>query len=244
MDRMAVAPARPASTVVMLRPSASRFEVFLVRRHDNVGFMGGAHVFPGGRVDPEDEVPDPRDLEDRLAAAIARMDGMPPAQAVAFHVAASRELLEESGVRIEPHHLTPFARWVTPDFQPKRFDTWFFLAVAPPDQTAAHDGVENSDSAWMDPADAIALCRRGDMSLPPPTWTTLRKLGSFRDVEAALRWAREARIVRVQPAFVEGEDSRMLMLPGDPLNPAPPGFEVPPETRFLMKDHRWTPIDL
>jgi 8-oxo-dGTP pyrophosphatase MutT (NUDIX family) len=243
LDRMVVAPARPASTVVMLRPSASRFEVFLVRRHDNVGFMGGVHVFPGGRVDPDDEVPDARELEERLATAIARMDGMPAAQAIAYHVAASRELLEESGVRIEPHDLTPFARWVTPDFQPKRFDTWFFLAVTPSGQAAAHDGVENSDSAWMEPVDAIEICRGGGMTLAPPTWTTLRKLDTFRDVEAAMRWARTAQIVRVQPAFVEREDSRMLMLPGDPLNPAPPGFEVPPETRFLMKNHRWKPVD-
>jgi 8-oxo-dGTP pyrophosphatase MutT (NUDIX family) len=244
LDRMVVAPARPASTVILLRPSAARFEVFLVRRHDNVGFMGGAHVFPGGRVDPGDEPPDAAVVADRYAAVLGRMDGMPASQAIAFHVAASRELFEESGVRVEPHDLTPFARWVTPDFQPKRFDTWFFLAVAPAGQLAAHDGVENSDSAWIDPADAIESCRRGDISLPPPTWTTLRKLGTFGDVGAAAEWARTTLIVPVQPAFIEREDSRLLMLPGDPMNPAPPGFEVPLETRFLMKDHRWTPVIL
>ena len=243
MDRMVVAPARPASTVILLRPSATRFEVFMVRRHDNVGFMGGAHVFPGGRVDPGDEPSDAGEVAPRFASVLGRMDGLPLAQAIAFHVAAARELLEESGVRVEPHELTPFARWVTPDFQPKRFDTWFFLAVAPAGQVAAHDGVENSDSSWIDPAAAIELCRRGDISLPPPTWTTLRKLETFGDVAAALAWARTTRIVRVQPAFIEQEDSRLLMLPGDPMNPAPPGFEVPPETRFLMKNHRWTAIN-
>jgi 8-oxo-dGTP pyrophosphatase MutT (NUDIX family) len=239
---MVVAPVRPASTVILLRPSASRFEVFMVRRHDNVAFMGGAHVFPGGRVDPADEPPDAAQVAPRFGAVLTRMDGMPPAQAIAFHVAAARELFEESGVRVEPHGLTPFARWVTPEFQPKRFDTWFFLAVAPAGQVAAHDGVENSDSAWIDPADAIELCRRGDISLPPPTWTTLRKLGTFEDVGAALDWARSTQIVPVQPAVIEQEDSRVLMLPGDPMNPAPPGFDVPAETRFLMKNHRWTPI--
>ena len=243
MNSLAVAPERPASTVVLLRPSASRFEVFLVRRHENVKFMGGAHVFPGGRVEPADEAGDQDELADRLAPAIARMDGLSRGQAIAHHVAAARELFEESGVRVDPHDLTPFARWVTPEFQPKRFDTWFFVAVSPAGQAATHDGVENSDSAWVDPAAAIQMCRRGGISLPPPTWTTLRKLSSFADVGDAVRWARATRIVRVQPAFVEHDDGRLLMLPGDPLTPAPLGFEVPPETRFLMKDGKWTPVD-
>ncbi len=240
---MAVAPERPASTVVLLRPSASRFEVFLVRRHENVRFMGGAHVFPGGGVEPADETGDHRELADRLAPAIARMDGMSPPLAIAYHVAAARELFEESGVRVEPHDLTPFARWVTPEFQPKRFDTWFFVAVSPAGQAATHDGVETTDSAWVDPAEAIQMCRRGGIALPPPTWTILRKLSTFAGVEDTVRWARETRIVRVKPAVVDHEDGRLLMLPGDPLNPAPPGFEVPPETRFLIKDGKWTPVD-
>src|SRR5688572_27202707 len=116
---MMVAPARLASTVVLLRPTASRFEVLMVRRHDNRAFMGGAHVFPGGRVDPADEVQDATELAGPLAPAIARMNGMTTAQAVAAHVAAARELLEESGVEVDPSALTPFARWVTPEFQPK-----------------------------------------------------------------------------------------------------------------------------
>ena len=239
---MVAAPERPASTVVLLRPSPSRFEVLLVRRHENVKFMGGAHVFPGGSVDPEDQRADAGHLASRLAPAIARMDGIAPVQAVALHVAAARELFEESGVRVEPQDLTPFARWVTPEFQPKRFDTWFFLAVAPAGQTAAHDGVENTESAWVDPAEAIEMCRRGDISLPPPTWTTLRKLSSFPGVGDAARWARETRIVPVKPAVIERPDDRLLMLPGDPLNPAPEGFEVPPETRFLVKNGKFTPL--
>jgi 8-oxo-dGTP pyrophosphatase MutT (NUDIX family) len=204
--------------------------------------MGGAHVFPGGSVDPGDEPADAKDMARRLAPAIARMHGIAPAHAVALHVAATRELFEESGVRVEAHELTPFARWVTPEFQPKRFDTWFFVAVASAGQAAAHDGIENTDSAWIDPADAIELSRRGGISLPPPTWTTLRKLSSFTSVDDAVSWARETRIIAVKPAVIEREDDRLLMLPGDPLNPAPEGFEVPPETRFVIKNGRFTPL--
>ena len=240
---MTVAPVRPASTVVLIRPSPSRFEVFLVRRRENIAFMGGVTVFPGGRVDPADNGSEQGELAGRLASAIARMDGLPPGPATAHHLAAARELREETGGCIDAHDLTPFARWIPPEFQPKRFDTWFFLAVAAASQAAVHDGVEHSDGAWIDPAEAIEMCRRGEISLAPPTWTTLRKLSSFARVEDAVQWASHIRIVSVKPAFVELEGSRILMLPGDPLYPDNSGREVPPETRFVMKDGRWKPAD-
>jgi 8-oxo-dGTP pyrophosphatase MutT (NUDIX family) len=89
---------KPASTVIVLRDRSSGPEVFLVRRHAESAFMGGAHVFPGGRVDATD-----RDLPesswcDGLDAAVAQLATVPPADAVAFHVAAVRELFEEAGV--------------------------------------------------------------------------------------------------------------------------------------------------
>jgi hypothetical protein len=46
----------------------------------------------------------------------------------------------------------------------------------------------------------------------------------------------------VKPAVIEREADRLLMLPGDPLNPAPDGFEVPPETRSLVKNGKFTPL--
>ena len=69
---MSVAAARPASTVVLLRP-ANPFDVFLVRRSDSIAFMGGAHVFPGGGVDDEDRLDDIDALSDGAAEAAARM---------------------------------------------------------------------------------------------------------------------------------------------------------------------------
>ena len=94
---MSVVAARPASTVVLLRP-ANPFEVFLVRRSDSIAFMGGAHVFPGGRVDDDDQLDDIDALSDGAAAAAARMPDVPSEIAVAYHVAALRELFEEAGV--------------------------------------------------------------------------------------------------------------------------------------------------
>ena len=97
MSESIVANPRPAATVVVLRDSSEGPEVFMVRRHADTAFMGGAHVFPGGRVDKAD-----RDGDDGWCDGIAHAAGqlpeLPPADAVAYHVAAARELFEEAGV--------------------------------------------------------------------------------------------------------------------------------------------------
>jgi 8-oxo-dGTP pyrophosphatase MutT (NUDIX family) len=263
---MTVAPARPASTVVLLRPSSTRFDVFLVRRHDKVAFMGGAYVFPGGRVDEAD-----RAFDDRNA----------------FHVAAIRELFEEAGILLARHggngtvavttadqaarfrdyrvalaegsmtlsdvlareQLEPdldalvlFAHWVTPEIEIKRFDTRFFVTVVPPQQEAVHDERETTHGEWMDPAEAVARCRREEIALPPPTWTTLRQMAQFADVSSVLGWARARRVVCVQPGFITNDQVTMLTLPGDPTYPPIDGFETPEETRFILANGRWRAV--
>jgi 8-oxo-dGTP pyrophosphatase MutT (NUDIX family) len=89
---------RPAATVVVLRDSSAGPEVFMVRRHEGTAFMGGAHVFPGGRVDPCDEA----DVSwcDGILHARSQLADMPAAEAIAYHVAAVRELFEEAGVML------------------------------------------------------------------------------------------------------------------------------------------------
>ena len=93
---------RPAATVVVLRDGPAGPEVFMVRRHEDTAFMGGAHVFPGGRVDAADGDADDTWC-DGLAHAARQLDGLPPADAVAYHVAAARELFEEAGVLLARH---------------------------------------------------------------------------------------------------------------------------------------------
>jgi 8-oxo-dGTP pyrophosphatase MutT (NUDIX family) len=94
--------ARPAATVVVLRDGPAGPEVFMVRRHEATAFMGGAHVFPGGRVDAADG--DGNDSWcDGIAHATGQLDGVPAAEAVAYHVAAARELFEEAGVLLARH---------------------------------------------------------------------------------------------------------------------------------------------
>ena len=97
-----VANARPAATVVVLRDGPAGPEVFMVRRHEDTAFMGGAHVFPGGRVDAADGDADDSWC-DGIGHATRQLDGLPPAEAVAYHVAAARELFEEAGVLLARH---------------------------------------------------------------------------------------------------------------------------------------------
>src|SRR5579864_9143842 len=96
---MAMVPAnpRPAATVVVLRDGPSGPEVFMVRRHADTAFMGGAHVFPGGRVDAADQ--DAGDgWCDGVEHARRQLASLPAPEALAYHVAAARELFEEAGV--------------------------------------------------------------------------------------------------------------------------------------------------
>ena len=96
---MSIAPnPRPASTVIVLRDSADGPEVFLVRRHESTAFMGGAHVFPGGRVDVADREVAASSWCDGIDTAVRQIDSIPQVDAVAFHIAAVRELFEEAGV--------------------------------------------------------------------------------------------------------------------------------------------------
>lgn len=89
-------PARPAATVVVLRDGPEGVEVFMVRRHEGVGAFRGAHVFPGGRVDKRDGAD--ATWSDGVEHATGRLATLDAAQAVAYHVAAARELFEEAGV--------------------------------------------------------------------------------------------------------------------------------------------------
>lgn len=167
------APAHPAATVVLLRDSPHGCEVLLVRRNSNLAFHGGAWVFPGGRIDAED-----------YAAAGDPLDVC----AAACH-AAVREAAEEAGVTVAASGLVPFARWITPEGLPKRFDAWFFAAQAPSADVQV-DGFEIEEHRWMLPRAALAARHAGEIELPPPTFVTLSRFcdtGSTAAILAELR---------------------------------------------------------
>lgn len=99
MNDAAPALPRPASTVVVCRPQeGGGFEIYLVKRHGRSGFMAGAHVFPGGRVDDADHAVAAAFSPALLSAARAMLDGLDAVTAAAFCVAAVRETAEECGL--------------------------------------------------------------------------------------------------------------------------------------------------
>jgi 8-oxo-dGTP pyrophosphatase MutT (NUDIX family) len=237
---MAIATLRPAATVVVLREGAGAggFDVLMVRRNDKVAFMAGAYVFPGGRVDEADA-----GRGDASAAAWrSRFADLSTAEEQTYRTAAARELLEEARVTIDPAALVPLAHWVTPEIEIRRFDTRFFVVRMPDGQEARHDEGETTALEWLRPDDAIQAADAGTILLPPPTFTTLKRLARFASVDEALGAAASTAIVRVQPMLIKTDEYTMLTLPGDETYPTIEGWEVPDDTRFRLEDGRWRPV--
>jgi 8-oxo-dGTP pyrophosphatase MutT (NUDIX family) len=110
-------------------------------------------------------------------------------------------------------HLVHFAHWITPASRPKRFDTHFFLADAPVDQLAVHDGGESVESVWIRPAQALAETKAGLRKLVFATRLNLMKLAGCATVAAAFAAAAAAPVVTVEPEGVETPEGRMLRIP-------------------------------
>jgi 8-oxo-dGTP pyrophosphatase MutT (NUDIX family) len=123
------------------------------------------------------------------------------------------EVLAQNEIRLALDELVPYAHWITPEGMPKRFDTWFFLAAAPPDQLGAHDGRESTDSIWVSPREALAGGESGRFKLPFPTTRNLIKLGKQSNVRAALAEARGTPIVTVMPVMTRLNGGRQLRIP-------------------------------
>ena len=181
---------RPAASLILLREGSGGAEVLLVQRNPEQKFMGGAWVFPGGGVHADDDGP--------AATAV-------------------RELEEEAGLRLPPDaELVPFARWIAPEQVTVRFDTWFFVAAAPPQAEPHVDGRECVDARWIRPADALAAHRRDALLLVFPTIKNLERLAETGSVAETLAAARERPVVAVQPRVVVRDNDASVLLPGEP----------------------------
>ena len=154
-----------------------------------------------------------RDLTDRLL--------LDPAQATVRIAAALRyqlgEVLGRRGLVLRADLLTPWARWITPEASPRRFDTWFFAAALPPGQTATAapeghaDPGESESGTWLGPAAALEAAQAGQITLLPPTAVTLGELARHHDVAGILG---RRRVITPRLPKVVVEDGRMrLALP-------------------------------
>src|ERR1700733_5472329 len=91
-------------------------------------------------------------------------------------------VLGSEGLLPAPDLLVHFAHWITPSHQPKRYDTHFFLAEAPPEHLGVHDGWEAVESLWITPAQALADTESGRFKLVFATAKNLEKLGRASSV--------------------------------------------------------------
>ena len=123
------------------------------------------------------------------------------------------KVLADNRMVLALDELVPYAHWITPVGMPKRFDTWFFLAAAPPAQAGAHDGKESTDSIWVSPREALAGGESGRFKLPFPTTRNLIKLGKQTSVTAALDDSRGKAIVTVMPVMTKLNGGRQLRIP-------------------------------
>lgn len=249
-DTVARPPARPAwplpaATVALLRDGAEGLEVLLLRRAAHSGFVPGAYVFPGGRVD----------RADHDKPVLARLDGLEPEDAarrlgipwgeppaVAFYVAALREAFEETGIlvgtdeegvpprtaredptvdalrdhlmghrarfhevldrmgcRLDGGAVEYVAHWITPEAEPRRFDTRFFAARVRGGTHPVVDPREMSEALWITPAEALRRNAEGSLPLVFPTFRTLEDLAAYPTVDIALAGLRGRRIVAILP---------------------------------------------
>jgi len=270
-------PPRNAATVVMLRDAADGLEVFLLKRHGLSDVLGGAYVFPGGKVDAADaelalQLDQPAQA---LHAALGERD-IDARTAASFFVAALREAFEESGVlfaqgvsaaqvargtallrdglsfdavlaqqglQLDTRGVLPWSRWITPrmpSMSNKRFDTRFFVAALPIDQTAHHDNHEATASVWLAPRAALMQYWDGQIELAPPQIISLAHLARHASVASALAEARRRAPPLIQPEPFDQDGVRVLCYPGDARHSVRERA-LPGPTRLLHRNQRFEP---
>lgn len=251
---------RPAATAILLRDGGGAPEVLLLRRTRSAGFVPGAYVFPGGRVDPSDGA---EELGSRLAGGpgetwahrlgtapetASREGGTGKATdfpAFAHLVAALRETFEETGVLVgrsgdgafppaaaadpamerrreellageadflevlremdlalDDARAAYVAHWVTPEAEPRRYDTRFFAVHVPADLEVAPAADEITDHRWLSPDAALERHGEGKLPMVFPTIRTLEDLRPFRNPEEVLEHFRSREIPRILPRLV------------------------------------------
>lgn len=124
-------------------------------------------------------------------------------------------LIRDAGLRLTLDRLVPFAHWITPTFEPRRFDTHFFLVRCPAAQIVRHDGREAVDHEWVTPGALLARRSEGQAKLMFPTRLNLEVLGRATSATDAEAQARARTVVTVEPRVEERADGKVLVIPAE-----------------------------
>jgi 8-oxo-dGTP pyrophosphatase MutT (NUDIX family) len=225
---------------------AGGFDILLMQRHAKSKFAAGDFVFPGGKLTREDNPPDAirwctgldaatahwigviRETFEEVGVLLATSADGGPVRVGASTLTACRracqadnrafwELVKQKDLRLATDRLVYFAHWITPEGSPLRFDTRFFAAPMPPDQTPTGDDKEVTDLRWFSPAEALDAQNRGEISLRNPTVRNLMLFTESTSATDALERLCGRTVTTIAPRVVIGPDgARRVLMPGDP----------------------------
>jgi 8-oxo-dGTP pyrophosphatase MutT (NUDIX family) len=116
------------------------------------------------------------------------------------------EMLRRRELVLRADLLGAWSGWLTPEFEPRRYRTWFFVAELPPGQRTRDVSTESDGVAWLPAADAVAGADAGEVAMLPPTYLTCLELASYAGPEAALAAAETRRVEMFMPELVDGDD--------------------------------------
>ncbi|MCE2878113.1 MAG: NUDIX hydrolase [Comamonadaceae bacterium] len=178
------------------------------------------------------------DRPDRIAALRSDLRGH-----LAQGLAYGQALRQMNLGPLQTRQLHPWARWITPrkpSMMDRRFDTRFFVAIAPAGQQACHDAHEITEALWLTPKQAIERYWDGQMNLAPVQLLTLMQVGRLPTAADVMRSARSRAPMHVLPEPHDVEGGRVLCYPGDPGHPvAQAAWEGP--TRMIYRNGRFEP---
>lgn len=224
----------PAATLILMRPAkiGGPPEILMLERAETMAFAAGALVFPGGRIDPDDEATATRfpgfaDAAARVAAIRETIEETgvapalrprPDAAALRGGLAAGRPfaaLLDELGLVLDPGALTPFARWCPNFREARRFDTLFYLAEAPPGGGTLHsaDETESVHTFWASAGTVLAEIEAGRAKAIFPTRRNLERLAGFASLDEARADAERHPVDKITPWVEERGGERFVCIP-------------------------------
>ncbi|SEG24497.1 hypothetical protein SAMN05216223_10425 [Actinacidiphila yanglinensis] len=131
--------------------------------------------------------------------------------ALVAHDLAFADFLAARDLVLRSDLLAPWARWITPEFEQRRYDTWFFLALLPPGQRTRDVSGEADRTVWLRPAEAVDGHASGEMAMLPPTLATLRSLLPYDRAAAALAAAADRDLTPVIAHASLDEEGRVVL---------------------------------